>query len=178
MEGASRATLPEVIRAMISGELSKHIFRRCKPIYPIKRVEIRRSQVLGREFIPDEPIRGEHTNVLGVEEEPAPEGEEAPAEGEEAPAEEAAPEAPAEPEEAPAEAAAEEEESEVDPETVAAIIASFEDIPGIGPSKAQALFDSGLRSVEEVKDLTVERMAEIEGISEALAKKVIEALNE
>jgi small subunit ribosomal protein S3Ae len=169
-EGASHATLPEVIRAMISGEMSKMIFRRCKPIYPIKRVEIRRSQVLGRDFIPDEPVRGEMTNVLGHEEpEPEPaEGEEAPAEGEEAPAE-AAPEAPA---------AADEEESEVDPETVAAIIASFEDIPGIGPSKAQALFDSGLRSVDEVKDLTVEALAAVDGISEALAQKVHEALNE
>jgi small subunit ribosomal protein S3Ae len=171
-EGASRATLPEVIRAMISGEMSKLIFRRCKPIYPIKRVEIRRSQVLGRDFVPDEPVRGEMTNVLGHEEpEPEPEAE-APAEGEEAPAEaptEAAEETPAEPAE---------EESEVDPETVAAIIASFEDIPGIGPSKAQALFDSGLRSVDEVKELTAEKLAEVEGISEALAQKVFEALNE
>jgi small subunit ribosomal protein S3Ae len=185
-EGASRATLPEVIRAMISGDLSKHIFRRCKPIYPIKRVEIRRSQVLGRDFIPDEPIRGESTNVLGYDEpESEPEGEEAPAEGEEAteapPPEEAPVEAPAEvPAEAPTEAAAEaeEEESEVDPETVAAIIASFEDIPGIGPSKAQALFDTGLRSVDEVKELSVDGLAGIEGISEALAKKVHEALHE
>jgi small subunit ribosomal protein S3Ae len=169
-EGASRATLPEVIRAMISGELSKHIFRRCKPIYPIKRVEIRRSQVLGREFVPDEPIRGEHTNVLGMDEEPeAPEGEETPAEGEEAPAET--------PAEAPA-APTEEEESEVDPETVAAIIASFEAIPGIGPSKAQALFDSGLRSVEEIKEMPVEKLAQVEGLSEALAQKVLETLNE
>jgi hypothetical protein len=31
-QGAGRATLPEVIRAMISGEMSKLIFRRCKPI--------------------------------------------------------------------------------------------------------------------------------------------------
>ena len=176
LEGASRATLPEVIRAMISGELSKHIFRRCKPIYPIKRVEIRRSQVLGREFVPDEPIRGEHMNVLGMDEEPEPEGEEAPAEDEEAPAEgEPAPETPAE---APAEAPSEEEESEVDPETVAAIIASFEDIPGIGPSKARALFDSGYRSVEEIKALTPDEMAKVEGFSEALAKKVKDTLEE
>jgi predicted flap endonuclease-1-like 5' DNA nuclease len=171
-EGASRATLPEVIRAMISGELSKHIFRRCKPIYPIKRVEIRRSQVLGRDFVPDEPIRGEHTNVLGMDEEPeAAEGEEAPAEGEEAPA---APEAPVETPAAPTE----EEESEVDPETVAAIIASFEAIPGIGPSKAQALFDTGLRSVEEIKEMPMEELAQVEGLSEALAQKVLETLNE
>lgn len=171
-EGASRSTLPEIIRAMISGEMSKLIFRRCKPIYPIKRVEIRRSQVLGRDFIPDSPVRGEAGSVFGHEE-PEPEPEE-PAEGEEAPVVET-PEA-----EAPAEAPApsDEEESEVDPETVAAIIAAFEDIPGIGPSKAQALFDSGLRSVDEVKEMSVEDLEKVEGVSEALAQKVHEALNE
>ena len=171
-EGAGRATLPEVIRAMISGEMSKMIFRRCKPIYPIKRVEIRRSQVLGRDFIPDSPVRGETNSVFGNDE-PEPEPE-APVEGEEAPEAET-PEA-----EAPAEAPApsDEEESEVDPETVAAIIASFEDIPGIGPSKAQALFDSGLRSVDEVKEMSVEDLVKVEGVSEALAQKVHETLNE
>jgi transcription termination factor NusA len=66
----------------------------------------------------------------------------------------------------------------VDPETVAAIIASFEAIPGIGPSKAQALFDSGLRSVEEIKEMPVEKLAQVEGLSEALAQKVHETLNE
>ncbi len=141
-ESAGRATLPEVIRAMISGEMSKSIFRKCKPIYPIKRVEIRRSQVIGREFIPDGPVReGGDGYVLGGPE-PEPPAEEASAEGE-APVEEA-----------PAEAPVEEEESEVDPETVAAIISSFEDIPGIGPSKAQLLFDNGYRSVEEIIDLS------------------------
>ncbi len=189
-ESASRATLPEVIKAMISGEMSKTIFRRCKPIYPIKRVEIRRSQVIGREFIPDGPVRegGDGYVLGGPEPEPEPEPEapteEAPAEGE-APVEEAPVEVPAEatvPPEAPVPpetpAPAEEEESEVDPETVAAIISSFEDIPGIGPSKAQLLFDSGYRSVEEIKDLSEEDLAKIEGISEALAKKVHEAMHE
>jgi small subunit ribosomal protein S3Ae len=150
-DAASRATLPDVIRMMISGDLSKSIFRKCKPIYPIKRVEIRRSQVLGREFIPDGPIGDVSTSVLGAPDVPAEE-----------------------------EAAAEEgvEESEVDPETVAAIITTFEDIPGIGPSKAQAIFDAGYRSVEEVAKLPVDVLAQVEGISETLATKVRETLNE
>ncbi len=178
-ETAGRATLPEVIKSMISGEMSKSIFRKCKPIYPIKRVEIRRSQIIGREFIPDGPVRegGDGYVLGGPEPEPEPPAEEAPAEGE-APVEEAPAEGEA-PVEAPAEASTEEEEeSEVDPETVAAIIASFEDIPGIGPSKAQLLFDSGYRSVEEIKDLSEEDLAKIEGISEALAKKVHGTLHE
>ncbi len=176
-ESAERATLPEVIRMMISGELSKSIFRRCKPIYPIKRVEIRRSQVLGREFIPDGPVgEGVPTNILG--EEPPSEAEEPVAEGEEPVPEGEEPVAGAQEVEAEEKAPVEEEESEVDPETVAAIISSFEAIPGIGPSKAQALFDSGYRSVEEIKELSAEDLAKVEGISEALAEKVREALEQ
>lgn len=183
-ETAGKATLPEVIRSMISGEMSKSIFRRCKPIYPIKRVEIRRSQVLGRDFIPDGPVReGGDGSVLDI---PSPPGEEAPVEpSEETPTEppaETPTEPPAEvppaaPQEAPA-PPSDEEESEVDPETVAAIITSFEEIPGIGPSKARALFDSGYRSVEEIKALSPDDLAKVEGISEALAKKVKETLEE
>ena len=36
----------EFIREMLSGEISSKIFRECKPIYPIKRVEIRRSEII------------------------------------------------------------------------------------------------------------------------------------
>jgi small subunit ribosomal protein S3Ae len=201
-DNASKATLPEVIRMMISGELSKSIFRSCKPIYPIKRVEIRRSQVIGRDFIPDGPVRegGDGVVLGGPEPEgeapepegeapepegeaPEPEGEAPEPEGEapvpegEAPAAPADGEAPAEGEPAPEETTTE-EESEVDPETVAAILGSFEAITGIGPSKAQALFEAGYRSVDEIKALSEEDLAKVEGISEALAKKVHETMKE
>ncbi len=189
-----RATMAEVVKAMISGELSKSIFRRCKPIYPIKRVEVRRSEVIGRDFVPKTPVReGPEPSILAEPEPEAP-PEEEPAPPEEAPAApepEAVPEEAAPPEAAPEEAAPEEaapeeapaapeveEESEVDPETVANILTLFGEIPGIGPSKAQALFDAGYRSIDELRELSLEDMANVEGFSEALAMKVQEALRE
>jgi small subunit ribosomal protein S3Ae len=59
----------EFIRDMLSGDLSSKIFRECKPIYPIKRVEIRRSQIMG---IPDhgpEMILPEPEEIIKPEEE-------------------------------------------------------------------------------------------------------------
>ena len=77
--------LADVIKAVISGDLSKDTAKACHVIVPIKRIEIRKSEVLARG-------EGEPESII-----------EAPAE---APAEEAAAEAPAEePAEAPAEEA-------------------------------------------------------------------------
>ena len=81
------------------------------------------------------------------------------------------------PEKAPA-APEVEEESEVDPETVASILTMFGEVPGVGPSKAQALFDAGYRSIDELKELSVEDIAKVEGFSEPLAQKIHEALHE
>jgi small subunit ribosomal protein S3Ae len=43
---ASDKLVSQFIRDMLSGDLSSRIFKECKPIYPIKRVEIRRSQII------------------------------------------------------------------------------------------------------------------------------------
>jgi small subunit ribosomal protein S3Ae len=173
-EFGAKSTLPELIKAMISGEMSKGIFRRCKPVYPIKRIEIRKSEVTSRDFVPTEPLPASSANIFAP---PAPpEGapaEAAPAavEGEPAPA---AAEAAAPAPEAVA-AAASEEESEVDPDTVKAILKSFEDLPVIGEVRAKALFDAGLRSVDELRAMSVEDLSKVEGFNEELAKKVSES---
>lgn len=96
-KAAKEKTIGEFMKAVISGELSKNIAVSCKPIQPMQRVEIRKSEVISFGELPEEP-----------EEEPASEpDEEPPVEPEEeAPAEEpAAEETPEEPvpeEEAPA----------------------------------------------------------------------------
>jgi small subunit ribosomal protein S3Ae len=175
-ETAAKATLPELIKSMISGEMSKSIFRKCKPIYPIKRIEIRKSEIIARDFEPAEPLPASTANIFGPP--PAPEGAPAapPAEGGVvAPAAGEAPAAPAAM--AAAIPAVVPEESEVDPDTVKAIIGSFEALPVIGPARAQALFDAGFRSVEDLKKADVEALAKVEGFTEALAKKVLEVLN-
>jgi len=45
-ECASDKLVSEFIRDMLSGELSSMIFKKCKHIYPIKRIEIRCSEIL------------------------------------------------------------------------------------------------------------------------------------
>ncbi len=42
---AARSTIGDLVRAIISGELSKEIAQGCKPIHPVSRVEIRKSEV-------------------------------------------------------------------------------------------------------------------------------------
>lgn len=43
---AKAKLVSEFIREMITGELSSVIFKECKPIYPIKRIEIRCSEII------------------------------------------------------------------------------------------------------------------------------------
>jgi small subunit ribosomal protein S3Ae len=43
---AKKSLSSEFIREMLSGNISKSILKACKPIYPLKRVEIRKSEVL------------------------------------------------------------------------------------------------------------------------------------
>lgn len=100
-EMGKEMTLSEIVKAIVSGDLAKNVAKACRVIIPIKRVEIRRSEILAVGEGEPEPII----------EAPAPEQEEAPAEGA-APAEDAEPaaEAPAEEPEA-AEPAEEAEEA-------------------------------------------------------------------
>ena len=101
-KAASEATIGEFVRMLIMGELSKRISDASKIIVPIKRIEIRRSEVTRAGKMP-EP--GE-VPIAGPVQEPEPEpaapetAPAAPVEG--APAEPAAPaETPAAPEPAP-----------------------------------------------------------------------------
>jgi small subunit ribosomal protein S3Ae len=117
-KAAKEKTIGEFIKTIISGELSKNIAVSCKPIQPMQRVEIRRSEVFAFGELPEMP-----------EEEPAPEPEEVPPEepeeGEpsEEPAEEPEEEVPAEEhaEEAPPEEPVPEEEETEEAEEVEAV---------------------------------------------------------
>ena len=87
---ASEATIGEFVRMLIMGELSKRMSDASKIIVPIKRIEIRRSEVTKAGKMP-EP--GE-APIMAPQQEEAPEPE--------GPAPEAAPPAPEAPAEAPA----------------------------------------------------------------------------
>ena len=81
-------TLSEIVKAIISGNLSRDLAKACHVVIPIKRIEVRKSEVL--EF-----GEGEPEAVFAPEEMVSNEAPEAEEPAEEAPAEEAA-EAPAE----------------------------------------------------------------------------------
>ncbi len=84
---AAKQSVGEFVKGIISGDLAKAIALGCKPIHPVSRVEVRKSEVTAMGAIPTEPI-------------------EAPAAAEEKPAEapvEAPPAQPAPAEPAPAE---------------------------------------------------------------------------
>jgi len=71
-EAAMDKTLGEFVHTMIYGELPNSIFKMCKPIYPIKRVEIRKSEII------EEPAPGARKpkavkKVVKPEEESGPE---------------------------------------------------------------------------------------------------------
>ena len=80
---AAENKLADIIKAIISGDMAKDTAKACHAIIPIKRIEIRKSEVLVRgEGEPESIIEAE---APAKEEEPAEEVVEAPAE---APAEE------------------------------------------------------------------------------------------
>jgi len=43
---AAKQTLGEIIKDVLSGDMAKIIFKECKPVYPIRKIEIRRSQII------------------------------------------------------------------------------------------------------------------------------------
>ena len=42
---AGKQTLGELIKDVLSGDMAKNIFKECKPVYPIRKIEIRRTQI-------------------------------------------------------------------------------------------------------------------------------------
>jgi small subunit ribosomal protein S3Ae len=92
---ASQQRMAEFVSSMIRGDVSRDIFRLCKPIYRLKRIDIRRSQVLGQlsthrnvelepediDAIPDDERivgeDGEPIDIDAIPDDETPEGEDA-----------------------------------------------------------------------------------------------------
>ena len=55
-DSASKLSIGEFVKGVISGELAKTIAIGCKPIQPVSRVEVRKSEVTAIGAIPTEPI--------------------------------------------------------------------------------------------------------------------------
>lgn len=68
--------LDEIVKAIISGQLAKIAANACKPIHPLQRVEIQKSEILKAGFIPELPPEaegGEPLPIAAPAEEPASE---------------------------------------------------------------------------------------------------------
>jgi len=95
-EQAANLTVSELVKAIISGDLSYALGQAAKVIIPIKRIEIRRSEVLEEgQAAADEPSIQERFGQEAAEAEAANRSAEEAAPEEPAPAPEEAPEAPA-----------------------------------------------------------------------------------
>ncbi len=53
-ETAKQKTIGEFVKMIISGEIVRNISTACKTIYPVKRIEIRKSEVLRMGILPEE----------------------------------------------------------------------------------------------------------------------------
>lgn len=42
---AGKQTLGELVKDVLSGDMAKNIFKECKPVYPIRKIEIRRTEI-------------------------------------------------------------------------------------------------------------------------------------
>jgi large subunit ribosomal protein L32e len=58
-----------------------------------------------------------------------------------------------------------------------AIIEEFTSLKGVGESKANALYEAGYTSFEDLNKATVEELSEVNGITEALAEQVLDEVS-
>lgn len=130
-EYAAKSSFGDLVRVVIDGTLATSIYKHCKKIYPLKAVEIRKSEVIGR-------LEGFEEEVeVGVGEEEAQESI----------------------------------ESEKDK-----VIKELTTIPGIGPSKAEALYEAGIKSIDALKTIPVNELGKIDKIGPNMAHKIKEYL--
>lgn len=63
---AGRQTMSELVKDILSGDLAKGIFKECKPVYPIRKIEVRRTEIT------EAPEPSEAPPAAGAPGEPAP----------------------------------------------------------------------------------------------------------
>ncbi|MFP4143183.1 MAG: 30S ribosomal protein S3ae [Thermoplasmata archaeon] len=149
-EMANESRLGEFAQKMLFGDLAKKLANECKSVYPLKQVEIWKSEVVS---VPEQ----EELDVKIITEEEMEEEEE---ESEEEEAEEE-----------------EEEEEEVMPSKLE-VVDQFQDIEGVGPTIAEKLYDGGFLTFQQLKDASREELTDVKGIGEAVSERIYEALHE
>ena len=59
MEYAKEKTLAELVKGIFNDELCKEISKNCKSFYPLRKVEIYKSELLKRPTVQEEPKKEE-----------------------------------------------------------------------------------------------------------------------
>ncbi|MFP3871961.1 MAG: 30S ribosomal protein S3ae [Candidatus Natronoplasma sp.] len=153
-EEAKNSRLGELAQKMLFGELPKKLANECKVVYPLKQVEIKKSEVVS---VPDQ----EEIDVkIITEEEMEEEAEDESEEAEEA------------------EEAEEEEEEEAEMPSKPEVIEHFREIKGVGPTTAEKLYEGGYHSIQELREASQEELTEVKGIGEAVSETIYKALHE
>ncbi len=150
-EEAKDSRLGELAEKMIFGELPKKLANECKTIYPLKQVEIKKSEVLS---VPDQ----EEVDVKVITEEEMEEEEKEEKEEEEE--------------------EKEEPEEETKLPSKPEVIDQFRDIKGVGPTTAEKLYDGGFHSILELKEASKEDLTKVKGIGDAVSETIYKALHE
>jgi len=167
-EAASKKTMSGLVSDMLSGTLPTAVFKSSLKIYPIKRVEVRKSTILS------EPSPEQVEKFRKIEEE----------ERERAERERGAEEAAAAKEGAIAEGVPATAPPVPTPGARGGLSAdelptkkelsrAFGGITGIGPTKALALWKAGMRNKDHLRALTAEELGMVESIGPKLAEKIL-----
>jgi small subunit ribosomal protein S3Ae len=99
---AANQTMSELIKDVLSGDMAKLIFKECKPVYPIRKIEIRRTQITDMpEPTEMPPVPAEGAPAEGAPVPPAAPGEAVPATDSAQPPAAPAPVAPSPPAQSP-----------------------------------------------------------------------------
>ncbi len=149
-EMANDSRLGEFAEKMLFGELSKMLANECKTVYPLKQIEIWKSEVVS---VPEQ----EELDVKIITEEEMEEEEEAEEEGEE-----------------------EQEEEEEEPEMPSKpeVVEQFQDIEGIGPTIAEKLYEGGFHTFQQLKDASRDELTDVKGIGESVSETIYEELHD
>ncbi len=150
-EMAKDSRLGEFAEKILFGELAKKLANECKTVYPLKQVEIWKSEVIS---VPEQ----EELDVKIITEEEMEEEEE---EAEEEVEEEG-----------------EEEEEEPEMPSKPEVIEQFQDIEGVGPTIAEKLYEGGFHTFQQLKDASRDELTDVKGIGEAVSETIYDALHE
>jgi len=151
-EMANDSRLGEFAEKILFGELSKKIANECKTVYPLKQVEIWKSEVVS---VPEQ----EELDVKIITEEEMEEEEE-------------------EAEEEEAEEEGEEEEEEPEMPSKPEVVEQFQDIEGVGPTIAEKLYEGGFHTFQQLKDASRDELTDVKGIGESVSETIHKALHE